>query len=258
MFPLNLFKMANFRLGLFYIFLLGIYVPATLQVSFTGGVLHYENYRNAELSVYLIPGVIAGAVFCYYWFYQAYHDQLLMLIGFSSIILYEIIMYHSFGTTFEMKGFWLPSLIKGFGLAVLYIAIGIYITRTHTIKDVLTVVGVAFMFRSFLGTAVFTAVYNYFIYAQRIRHLNYLGGLTDAAAAVSGPGSADVYNMMQNTGRYVRGQRDDGIYHHYRGGHLGSFTGKSHTRRGEALCLGRWHSKSISRIFRLTLGKAGL
>lgn len=199
-FPLGLFKLANFRLGLFYIFLLGIYVPSTLQVSFSGAVLHYENYRNAELSIYLIPGVTAGAVFCYYWFYQNYHDQLLMLTGFSTIILYEVIMYNSFGSSFEMNGFWLPSLIKGFGLAILYIAIGIYITRTHTIKDVLTVVGVAFMFRSFLGTAVFTAAYNYFIYSQRIRHLNYLGGLTDAVTTGGAglPASTDLYTTMQN------------------------------------------------------------
>lgn len=196
-FPLGLFKLTNFRLGLFYIFLLGIYVPSTLQVSFSGGTLHYENYRNAELSLYLIPGVTAGAIFCYYWFYQGYHDQLLMLVGFSTIVLYEIIMYNSFGNQFEMNGFWLPSLIKGFGLAILYIAIGIYITRTHTIKDVLTVVGVAFLFRSFLGTAVFTAIYNYFIYTQKTRHFNYLGGLTDSANTNSVSGTKDLYTAMQ-------------------------------------------------------------
>lgn len=198
-FPLGLFKLYNFRLGLLYLFLLGIFVPATLQVSFSGGILHYENYRNAELTLYSLPGVTAGAVFCYYWFYQGYHDQLLMLIGFTILIAYEIIMYYSFGNVFAMNGFWVPSLIKGTGLGILFIALGIYITRGHTIKDVLTVVGISFLVRSFLGTAVFTATYNYLVYTQRIRHLNYLGGLIDAAdnPVQSGAGSTDVFAAVQ-------------------------------------------------------------
>jgi len=198
-FPLSLFKLYNFRFGLLYLFLLGIFVPATLQASFSGGVLHYENYRNSEVTLYLIPGVTAGAVFCFYWFYRGYHDQLLMLIGISFLIVYEIMMYNSFGNSFAIDGFWLPSLVKGGGLGILFIALGIYITRGHTIKDVLTVVGISFLVRSFLGTAVFTAAYNYFIYTQRIRHLSYLGGLTDAAAnpGVPGSGSADLFTVMQ-------------------------------------------------------------
>jgi DHA2 family multidrug resistance protein len=197
-FPLDLFKLPNFRLGLFYIFLLGIFVPATLQSGFSGGVLHYENFRNSELTLYLIPGVTVGCIFCYIWFYKGYHDQLLMFIGFSTVILYEVLMYCSYGNAFEMQGFWLPSFIKGIGLGILFIAVGIYITRGHTIKDVLTVVGIAFLFRSFLGTAVFTAAYNYLLYAQRIRHLNYLGSKTDSVTAVLGSGSAnDLYQTFQ-------------------------------------------------------------
>ena len=195
-FPLSLFKLYNFRTGLVYLFVLGIFVPATLQVSFSGGILHYENYRNSELTLYLIPGVTIGAVFCFYWFYQAYHDQLLMLIGFIIVIIYEVIMYNSFGNSFAMNGFWLPSVIKGAGVAILFISMGIYITRGHTIKDVLTVVGIAFLVRSFLGTAVFTATYNYFLYTQRIRHLNYLGGLTDAYGS-TGQSNPDVFAFMQ-------------------------------------------------------------
>ena len=193
-FPMGLFRLKNFRLGLFYFFLLGIFAPATIQGTFSSGALHYENYRNTELTLYLIPGVTAGAIFCYYWFYQKYHDQLLMLIGFSIIIVYEVMMYNSFGNTFELTGFWIPSLIKGLGLGILFIAIGIYITRGHTIKDVLTVVGVAFFFRSFIGTAFFTAAYNYLIYSQRVRHLSYIGERIDLGSITL---NADGYAQMQ-------------------------------------------------------------
>jgi DHA2 family multidrug resistance protein len=194
-FPLDLFRLPNFRLGLLYMFLLGVFAPATIQVSFSASMLHYENYRNAELTLYLIPGVTAAALFCFYWFYQGYHLHLLMMIGFIIVICYEIIMYNSFGNAFEMRGFWLPSLIKGLGLGTLFIGIGIYITRGHTIKDVLTVAGIAFLFRSFLGPAVSTAIFNYFIYAQRVRHLSYLAGRIDAGAYTT---NTDAYAVLQS------------------------------------------------------------
>ncbi|MFA6083489.1 MFS transporter [Mucilaginibacter sp.] len=198
-FPLDLFKLPNFRIGFLYFLMLGIFVPTTLQASFTSGTLHYENFRNYELSLYMIPGVTAGVSLCFYWFYQGYHLQLLMTCGFITVIIYEVIMYMSFGNAFALKGFWLTSVIKGFGLAILYTSIGIYMTRGHTIKDVLTVVGIAFISRSFLGTAIFTSLYNYFIYAQRIRHLSYLGGLIDSSAAnQTGTASADMYATLQS------------------------------------------------------------
>jgi DHA2 family multidrug resistance protein len=198
-FPLDLFKLGNFRLGLLFFFLLGIFAPATIQATFSGGVLHYENYRNAELTLYLIPGITAGAVFCYYWFFRGYHDLSLILIGFICVVFYEIILYNSFSNNFELREFWFPSLIKGFGLGILFVAIGIYITRGHTIKDVLTVVGISFLARSFLGTALFTSVFNYFSYTQRIRHLNYLGGLIDVTQTATGTPTAgkDLYAALQ-------------------------------------------------------------
>ncbi len=42
--------------------------------------------------------------------------------------------------------------------------------------------GMVLVVRSFLATAVFSGIYNYLLYAQQVRSLSYLGGLTDSTA----------------------------------------------------------------------------
>jgi hypothetical protein len=151
------------------------------------------------LSLYLIPGILAGAIVAYYWYYQQYNAQILIILGFIMMVIYHVIMYNSFGNNFTIQGFWLPSVIKGFGTAVLYIAVGLYITGKHKLEAVLTVSGIAILARSFIGSGTFSSMFTYYLYAQRIRHLSYLGGLSDGNNyLLKEPGSAaELYRDLQ-------------------------------------------------------------
>lgn len=179
---MDFFKLPSFRLGLLLFFLIGIFTPLTLQNAFTAGVLQYENFRTWEVGLFMIPGILAGATLCYYWYAQSYSPHLLIIIGFSLGVGYYAIMYKNYGLAFEMQQFWFPSIIKGLSLGILFISVGLYFTHGHTLPNVLAVVGIGILVRSFLGTGVFTAVYTYFLYAQKVRHLEYLGGLIDSNA----------------------------------------------------------------------------
>jgi DHA2 family multidrug resistance protein len=197
--PFSLFKLGNFRTGLLFFFLLGIFVPVSLQSSFITGSLGYESFRNAETGLYLIPGILAGCIICYFWYYKKYDPQLLIIIGFILVVAYYVIMYYSYGTVYSIQFFWLSSTIKGLGLSFLYIAIGLYISNGHKLNDVLTVVGAGILVRSFIGSATFTALYTYFIYAQGVRHFNYLTEQIDSnLPAINGlSGSVNVNSTIQ-------------------------------------------------------------
>ncbi|NVM66741.1 MFS family permease [Mucilaginibacter sp. SG538B] len=177
---LNFFKLPSFRLGLFLFFLIGIFTPLTLQNTFTFSGLKYENISTWEVALFMIPGIFAGATICYYWYYRSYSPHLLIIIGFSLGVCHYAIMYHNYGVNFAMQQFWVPSILKGMSLSILFTSIGLYFTHGHTLPNVLAVVGAGILIRSFLGTGVFTSIYTYFLYAQKIRHLEYLSGLIDA------------------------------------------------------------------------------
>lgn len=177
---LPLFKKANFSLGLVLLILLGALTPATFQSVYAGSVLHFETIRNSEINLYLIPGIVTGCLMAFFWYRHKLNGQVLTIIGFAAMVTYHILMYGRFVTDLNITGFWFPSLMKGFGLALLYISIGLYTTAGFPFPQVLKIVGVIVVVRSFLGPGVFSGLYGYFFYAERTRHLSMLANHIDA------------------------------------------------------------------------------
>ncbi|MFV5699766.1 MFS transporter [Flavobacterium sp. ZT3R17] len=180
LFDLNLFKINSFRHGLFYFLLLGIFVPSTFQSAFSVSILHYEMILNTALNLYMIPGIIVGSVLCYFWYWKKYDAELLIFTGFLAFVIYHGIMYNSFSVDFNSKDFILPLFIKGFAMAILYIAIGLYATNKLGIGVTLSAGGIMILIRSFLGSGTFSAIYNYLLYADRIKHFSYIASHTEA------------------------------------------------------------------------------
>jgi MFS family permease len=178
-FDMQTFKKANFRVGLLYFFLLGIFIPGTFQSAFSGGILHYEMIRNMELNLYLIPGIFLGCIYCYIWYLKEFDEDLLIMTGFLAFVIYHILMYNNFVTDFNIQGFLIPLIIKGFGTALLYISVGLLLTRNFSLTKIMGAGGAMIIVRSFLGSAVCSALYSYFFYAERIKRFNYLAGMTD-------------------------------------------------------------------------------
>lgn len=185
MFDLKMFQRPNFRTGLLYFLILGLFLPGTFQSAFSGGILHYEMVRNMELNLYMVPGIIAGCLLCYFWYYYGLDAELLIIAGFGLFVSYHIMMYNSFATSFSINDFWLPSVVKGFATAVLYIALGLYTTRALGIHLIMSAAGAMILVRSFLGSGICSALYTYFLYARRITHLDYLAGNNDAGNFIS-------------------------------------------------------------------------
>jgi DHA2 family multidrug resistance protein len=180
LFDLNIFKKANFRRGLLYFLVLGIFIPGTFQSAFSGSILKYDMVSNMILNLYLIPGILAGCIFCYFWYHFKLDSDLLIIIGFLSFVIYHVFMYQNFSDSFGMDDFLWPSAIKGFATALIYISVGLLTTREMKLNQVISAAGAMLIVRSFLGSGIFSALYTYFFYTQRIRHLEYLAGAKDA------------------------------------------------------------------------------
>ncbi len=181
---LHLFRKQTFLVGLFYFFVMGIFFPSTLQSAFSASILQYEAHRNTSLNLYLIPGVLVGAVCCFTWYYRGYDQRILIFAGFAGFVLYHVIMYYSFGLQFTQEDFIVPSLIKGFATALIYIAVGLYTTKGFDLKNVIVAAGIMIIVRSFLSSAVFTALYGDMLYKERLRHFNLLASQVDAGSDI--------------------------------------------------------------------------
>ena len=176
----NLFKNVNVTTGLFLFLLLGVFTPAIFQSALSTNVLHFEAIRNAEINLFLIPGILVGCVFTFFWYRKNSDSYLLIILGFSAFVLYHIMMYTRFVNDLNIADFLIPSFVKGFALAILYISIGIYATANLPIPQTLKVVGLILVVRSFLGPGIISGLYNYYLYADTNRHLSTLASEIDA------------------------------------------------------------------------------
>jgi DHA2 family multidrug resistance protein len=180
-FDVTIFKIKNFRRGLIYFIVLGIFIPSTFQSSFTAVILQFEAISNAQLNLYMIPGVVIGSVTCFLWYAKKLDAEPLLFVGFLAFVIHHIILYNSFAIDFNINDFILPVILKGFAMTVLYIAIGLYTTDNLPISISISAAGMMIIIRSFLGSGIFSGVYNYLLYSERIKHFSYLAGQLDAS-----------------------------------------------------------------------------
>jgi MFS transporter, DHA2 family, multidrug resistance protein len=180
--PFGQLKKQNLFKGLFFFFALGIFLPTSIQGTFTAGVLDFENIRNAELNLYLIPGVEVAAVFCFFWYYYKRNTEVLLFLGFAAFVGYYALLYGKLASGLGMEDFWVMSILKGFGTTTLYIVIGLYTTGGFPLTIIMHSGGFMLLVRSFLGSGVASGIYSYLLYAGRIRHLDILAGNADTDA----------------------------------------------------------------------------
>jgi len=197
LFDLNLFKIGHFRRGLLYFIILGVFLPGTFQSAFSGGILQYDMVTNMVVSLYMIPGILAGCIICFIWYYYKHDPEILIFFGFLSFVIHHLILYNSFGNSFSMVQFAWPSAIKGFGTALIYITVGLMTTKEMKLNQVISAAGAMILARSFIGSGIFTSLYSYFFYEQRIRHLSSLAELRDGTDPFVRQLGSGVYIKLQ-------------------------------------------------------------
>lgn len=187
-----LLKKQSFLKGLFFFLLLGIFLPSSIQGTFTAGVLNFESISNNRLNLYLIPGVAAGAVLSWLWYYYKQNTEGLLFIGLAAFVVYYYILYTNLANGLGLEDFWSMSLLKGFGTVIMYVVVGLYTTGGFPLNVVFKAAGMMIFFRSVIGSGVIAGVYSWLLYAGRVRHFDILAGSSEA----------DAGNFLKSPGYY--------------------------------------------------------
>jgi DHA2 family multidrug resistance protein len=176
--PFRILRSPRFHKGLFFFIVLGVFLPSSIQNSFTGGILRFEAFRNTELNLYLIPSMFVGAVFAFLWYFYKKDPDVVLFTGFLAFTIYYFLLYQRLATGLGLEDFWLLSIFKGLAIILLYICIGLYCVSSFKMPDLVTAAGFMIITRSFLGSGIFTGIYSYLIYAGTVRHIDRLADLT--------------------------------------------------------------------------------
>lgn len=177
---LSVLRSRNVRVALGLIFLMGaFFATGGIQTALTTTVLRFDNVTSAELSLWMLPGVLAGGGLCFFWFKYKGGFRGLILIGFGAFLAYHLLMYFRFHPGAGDHDLWFPNALKGLGMLVLFVALGLYMANKMTMVGMINSGMLMILFRSFIGPAVFSALYSWGMYAGQVSHTQALAGKMD-------------------------------------------------------------------------------
>jgi MFS transporter, DHA2 family, multidrug resistance protein len=208
--PLVIFRIRNYVPGLLLFLTTGLYFPAVVQFFYSQRVLHFELVRGEELNLYLVPGVLIGAVWSRLWYQFRWSPLLLVGVGMAACLVYNILFYRHLAGVEGLHDFWLPSVFKGMGLIILYISLGIQTTINAPHNYSLTALGFMITIRSFVARGLFTAGFTYLLYAGQVRHLSSLAGWLDPGWRYrwNGGATGGGYDVFMQRQAYLSAAKD--------------------------------------------------
>ncbi|PRD47737.1 efflux MFS transporter permease [Sphingobacterium haloxyli] len=177
----GLFKKANVRIGVVLLIGLGMFMGAgSIQSIYTNAILGYNWKINASLSLMTMPGMVIAGFVGFHWTKHKLPIKMYIFSGFAAYVLNYVILYFMMVPGLSIDWFLLPQLLNGYGMCSLFIAIWLYGLNGIPQNDMLTSVGSVMVFRSFIATAFFGALFSWVQYALQWQSVNNLAFYFDA------------------------------------------------------------------------------
>jgi len=175
--------------GIVIMILMGMHLATgVLQGSFTT-ILGYDNPTNNLLNLAMIPGIILGAVICWMAKKWSWGVRLPVFIAFVCFELSAIIMYFLISPVIEIEYLLIPVFLRGIGMCILFIVISLLVADKLGFMDMLPVVSIFMLFRSFIGTSLFTAIFSWALYKLQLFQLANLAPALDGMNPFGGDAS---------------------------------------------------------------------
>ncbi|MCG2793664.1 MAG: MFS transporter [Weeksellaceae bacterium] len=171
------FELIVQRVNLWHAFtllmLMGAYLASTsIFTQYTLNVLGYNNLINAKLNLWMIPGIIIAGILAFYGFKQKWNVKFYIAAGFVVFFLYTLMLYLMIQPQMNIEYLYFPMFLKGLGLGILFIGIWYYATLNLQIDDMISIIGIMIMMRSFVATAFAGAFLSWAAYQGQWQSLN--------------------------------------------------------------------------------------
>jgi DHA2 family multidrug resistance protein len=200
---LAMLKIRNVWASIILIFFLGMFLAAgAVQSALTSGILRYNAQTNAELNLWMIPGILAGGVFCFFWYRRKLSLKYNILTGFAAFILAQGLLLFKIHPGAGLHDFYLIAILRGFGMVTLFATIGVFMADKLDTMTMFASSVFLMVFRSFIGPAFFSAVISYGMYHGQLDNLQQLAQNMDAlnpnvAGRLQVSGTAGLFGAVQ-------------------------------------------------------------
>lgn len=196
--PLSIFKSRKFIRGFTLLMGLGMFLASTsIQSTFTIGILGYDSPTNNLLNYAMVPGIILGGLYAFFWYRKNLPTKFLILSGILFYTLHFVIMYFLISPQIEINYLILPSILKGLGMTILFISIWYYALDGFDMNETLAAVALTLLVRSVVSVAFAGALYSWIYYKLQLQGLENIAIHMDAVTLSPKGGGLAVYGRSR-------------------------------------------------------------
>ena len=182
--------------GIMMLFMLGFFLAgSSLQSKITQGILGYSTVLDNSFNLWMIPGIALGSIFSLNWLTKNGSLKIYILTGFTSFLVYYVLMYFLVSPNLSYELLILPNILRGFGMAVLFIGVWLYALSNLSMDATLGVAAVLIITRTMLGPAIWSLAFNYIDSIWNLEVMTNFAGKLDASA-FSQQGAMNLYKNL--------------------------------------------------------------
>lgn len=120
---------------LFSSFMMFFCMTSILNSSYVNYVLRLGTVRSNELYLWMVPGIILGGVASYYAYKKQIRLAWMIFLGFTCFAVCFAIMYFEVSPTGQYEDLFLPTMLRGMGMSILFITFSVYgVKNLHPTK----------------------------------------------------------------------------------------------------------------------------
>lgn len=148
---------------------------SSLITSYATSIIRIDSVHANMLNIWMLPGFILGAVICFWWFrWQRWRFRYLISGGMFCFAVYFAILYFGITPAGTYEMLYLPMILRGAGMMILFIAFGVYVVEDMNPRLMIYNAFFLITFRSALSPALSTSFYNNTLYYLQLNAMNIL------------------------------------------------------------------------------------
>lgn len=204
----SVFKRSNVKHSFILLVFLGIYLASSsVFMQYSVGVLGYNNLINAEINLWMIPGVIIAGVMAFYAFKNKWPMKYYIAAGFIAFFLHTLCLYFLISPQMDIDYLKYSMMIKGLGMGILFIGIWFYACLDLDMSEMMGMMPILLSFRSFVATAFGGAIIGWASYQAQWQSLSDVSVYWDATQIANGMQmyQSAMLNSLMSSGKIILG-----------------------------------------------------
>jgi len=202
------FRHKNVIHGTVLLLFMGIYLGSSTAFSqFTLGILGYNNLINADINLWMLPGIVLAGIMASFGFKYQWPVKYYISFGFVCLFLHTLSLYLLIQPQMDIRYLEYTMIIKGLGMATLFIGIWFYTVLGLSQEKMLGIMAVLIPIRSAISTAVGSALVGWATYQGQWQSLSDISNYLDSGNIQDGMGIYQNinYNAMMASSKIVLG-----------------------------------------------------